>query len=320
MSEHSLHPQRVLLIMGPTASGKSSLAFALASQTGAVIINADAMQVYRDLAVLSNRPTPEEEAAAPHRLFGHVDGAERFSVGKWLQQARAAIGEAHAALRPAIVIGGTGLYFKALTQGLAPAAPGSEALRAALSQALQAEGAPALHARLAQRDPEGAARLAPQDGVRIVRALEVLEAAGAPLHTLHAGSDGGLPADAWVGLVLDSPRAVLQARIAARFEAMVRLGALGEVARLLARGLDPSLPVMKAHGAPALMAHLRGEISLAEASEAAIVDTRRYAKRQRTWIAHQMADWSRCEAQALQERITWALQVWRNIDDARCMA
>lgn len=320
MSEHSLHPARVLLIMGPTASGKSSLALALAGQTGAVIINADAMQVYRDLAVLSNRPTPEEEAGVPHRLFGHVDGAERFSVGKWLQQARIAIAEAQAAHRPAIVVGGTGLYFKALTQGLAPAAPGSEAVRAALRKALQEEGAPALHARLARRDPEGAARLAPQDGVRIMRALEVLEAEGAPLRTLHAHSNGALHRDGWVGVTLDTPREVLQARIAGRFEAMLRLGALGEAARLLARSLDPGLPVMKAHGAPALMAHLRGEVSLAEASDAAIVDTRRYAKRQRTWVAHQMTDWPRCEAQALHARTAWALQVWRNIDGARHLA
>jgi tRNA dimethylallyltransferase len=310
----------VLLLMGPTASGKSSLALALAEATGAVIVNADALQVYRDLAVLSNRPTQQEEAQAPHRLFGHVDGAERYSVGAWLPQARTAIAQAQAAGAPVIVTGGTGLYFKALTEGLAPAAPAPPDLRAALQAALERDGAGALHARLAARDPEGAARLSPQDGVRVVRALEVLEAGGQPLRALHARSEGGLEAGCWRGLCLECPRPLLHARIQARFETMLRCGALGEAARLQARGLDPLLPVMKAHGAPALMAHLRGDCSLAEAAAQAVADTRRYAKRQQTWMRNQMQAWPRCREEALHARISCALAVWRDVDAPRALA
>lgn len=299
--------------MGPTASGKSDLALALAERTGAEILNADSMQVYRDLRILTNRPTAEEEARAPHRLFGHIDAAVRFSVAAWLAEANEALLRARAAGRPAIVVGGAGLYFRALTQGLAPV-PAQEEIRAGLLRELAAEGPAALHARLAELDPEGAAALSPQDAPRLVRALEALLASGRPLREAHAQSLGGLPREAWRGLCLNPEREALRTRIAARFDQMLQDGALEEIKTLAARGLDPGLPAMKAHGAPWLMAHLRGELPLEQAKALAVRDTQRYAKRQRTWMAHQMADWPRLVAKTLHERITGALAIWSAVD------
>jgi tRNA dimethylallyltransferase len=298
---------RALLIMGPTASGKSALALALAARLGGEIVNADSMQVYRDFRILTARPTPEEEARVPHHLYGHVDAAELYSVGRWLADALAVIGAVRARGKTPIVVGGTGLYFKALTQGLAEIPAADPELRAALRERAAREGAPALHAELARRDPATAARLEPNDAPRILRALEVLESTGESITALQAQTRPALAPSEWRGLALTPEREVLYAAINARFDAMLAQGALEEARAFAARGLDPALPAMKAHGAPALMAHLRGELTLVEAAEIGKRDTRRYAKRQFTWIAGQMPDWPRVAAPELGARIAAAL-------------
>jgi tRNA dimethylallyltransferase len=287
-----------ILIAGPTASGKSALARALAEKVGGIVINADSMQVYRDLRIITARPTPHEEARLPHRLYGHVDAAENYSVGRWLTDAQIALGEARAARRLAIVTGGTGLYFKALTQGLSAVPPVPAEIRTAVRARLEAEGAPALHAELSRRDAAAAQRIRAADGVRIVRALEVIEATGRSLIDWHR--DGMKPMIApqrTAKIFLDVPRDELYRRIDRRFDAMMAAGALEEVRALVARGLDPLLPAMKAHGVPWLRRHLEGDISLAEAVEQGKRDTRHYAKRQATWFRHQLPDWKWAQAE-----------------------
>lgn len=284
---------RAILIAGPTASGKSALALALARLFGGVVINADAMQVYRELRLITARPGPDEEAAAPHRLYGAVPAAERFSTGRWLEAAGAEIAAAEAAGRMPILAGGTGLYFKALTEGLAdiPAVP--EALARDWRAEAERVGAPLLHAILARRDPETAALVEASDTQRIVRALSVLEATGRGLAEYHGGPAKPplLALTECRAVFLDAERDWLRARIDARFDVMMRAGALDEVRGLMALGLDPSLPAMRAHGVPHLAAHLAGRIDLATAIARAKGDTRRYAKRQRTWFRHQMPGW-----------------------------
>ncbi|KMO18554.1 tRNA (adenosine(37)-N6)-dimethylallyltransferase MiaA [Methylobacterium platani] len=284
---------RAILIAGPTASGKSALALALARRHGGVVINADSMQVYRDLHRLTARPSAEEAAQAPHRLYGTVDGAVNFSVGHYLAEAGGALREAWEAGRLPIVVGGTGLYFMGLTEGLSAIPPVPDAVRAAVRA--EAEGCETsdLHAALARRDPDGAARLDPNDRLRVLRALEVLSATGRPIAAFQAarrpGPLTGLPC---TKLFLTPDRDALRARIDARFLAMMAAGALDEVRALADRGLDPMLPVMRAHGVPGLVAHLRGEVPYDEAVARGQADTRRYAKRQVTWFRHQAgADW-----------------------------
>ncbi len=280
-----------ILIAGPTASGKSALALTLAESLGGVVINADSMQVYKDLRVITARPSPRDEARAAHRLYGHVDAAENYSVGRWLGEAEAALAAAQAAGHIPIFVGGTGLYFKALTQGLAAIPPIPAAIRAHIRARIDALGAPALHAELGRRDPAAAARLSPGDRVRIARALEVLEATGQSITSWHAA---GLPPPIEpkraLKLFLAPPRDELYRRIDARFEAMIEAGALDEVRALAARALDPLLPAMKAHGVPWLTRHLAGELPLSAAVEAAKKDTRHYAKRQLTWFRTQLSD------------------------------
>jgi tRNA dimethylallyltransferase len=281
-----------ILIAGPTASGKSALALALAEGLGGVIVNADSMQVYRDLRIITARPSPEDEARAPHRLYGHVDAAENYSVGRWCRDVRAVLAEIERAGRMPILVGGTGLYFKALTRGLSAVPPTPPDIRAAVRARCDAEGSQALHAELARRDPDTAARLRPGDRMRIARALEVLEATGRSLVDWHRdGMPAILDPDKAVKVFLAVEPAELHRRIDARFDAMLEAGALEEVRALLARGLDPMLPAMKAHGVPWLRRHLSGEIGLAEAAAGAKLDTRRYTKRQRTWFRHQMPGW-----------------------------
>jgi tRNA dimethylallyltransferase len=284
---------RAILIAGPTASGKSALALALAERLGGVVINADAMQVYRDLHIITARPSPQDEARAPHRLYGHVDAADNYSVGRWCRDAGAALDAAARDRCCPILVGGTGLYFKALTQGLSAVPPTPPEIRAAVRARGDAEGVAALHAELNRRDPAAAARLRPGDRMRIARALEVLEATGRPLADWHRG---GMPAvldpEAAVKVFLAVDRAELGRRIDARFDAMLAAGALEEVRALSARGLDPMLPAMKAHGVPWLLRHLAGEITLAAAAEGGKRDTKRYTKRQVTWFRHQMPGWT----------------------------
>jgi tRNA dimethylallyltransferase len=280
--------RRALLIAGPTASGKSAAALALAQGFGATIVNADSMQVYKDLRILTARPTPDEERLAPHRLFGVVDGAVNYSVGRWAQAAREVLADADE--RPVLFVGGTGLYFRALTEGLSDMPPVPEAVRAEVRGQAEGRAAAELHARLQARDPETAARLNASDRQRILRALEVLDATGRPLASfLGARAKPALAPGEWAGLYLAPDRPELGQRIDARFEAMLAQGALDEVAALMQRRIDPALPVMRAHGVPHLVAYLEGRIKLDEASARSKLDTRHYAKRQFTWARHQLS-------------------------------
>jgi tRNA dimethylallyltransferase len=280
-----------VLIAGPTASGKSALALALAQATGGVIINADSMQVYRDLRIITARPAQDEEAALPHRLYGHVDAAVNFSAGAWVADATKVLAEARAHNRLPLFVGGSGLYFKALTRGLSAVPPIPPDVREDVRARLQRDGVEALHAQLMQRDPVSAERLKPRDRTRIARALEVVEATGRSLIDWHRdGLPPLLPPGQFTAVFLEPDRDQLYARIDARFDAMLQAGALDEVAALAARRLDSLLPAMKAHGVPALIRHLAGEITLEEAAMIGRADTRHYAKRQFTWFRHQLPE------------------------------
>ncbi|MDB5468462.1 MAG: tRNA ((37)-N6)-dimethylallyltransferase MiaA [Caulobacter sp.] len=261
------------------------------------------MQLYADLTALSARPTPEEEASAPHHLFGVADGADGWSVGRWLRAAEPVLAAIHGRGRPAIVVGGTGLYFKALTEGLAdvPAVPTD--LRDAVEARYDAEGEAAARARLATADPAAAARIAPGDRQRLTRALAVLQASGRSLSDWQADTRPVLPEGSWRALALEPPRDALYGRCDLRLAGMLEAGALAEVAALTARGLDSRLPVMKAVGMREFAAHLAGEITLEQALEDARRETRRYAKRQLTWLRNQMADWPR--AASLDPEAQW---------------
>jgi tRNA dimethylallyltransferase len=280
-----------VLIAGPTASGKSALALALAEAARGTVINTDSMQVYRDLRILTARPTPEEEARVSHRLYGHVDAAINYSAGAWVSDAAKVLEETRADGRLPIFVGGTGLYFKALTRGLSSVPPIPADVREAIRARLESDGPEALHAELAKRDPAAAERLKLRDRVRIARALEVIEATGRPLADWHnEGLPPLLPPDGVVALFLTPDRTELYERIDRRFVTMVEGGALDEIAPLADRQLDPLLPAMKAHGVPALIRHLRGEISRDEAIAIGQLDTRHYAKRQFTWFRHQLPE------------------------------
>ena len=288
-----------MLIAGPTAGGKSAAALALAeaaarSGRSAWIVNADSMQVYDALRILTARPGRAEERLALHRLYGHVPAETRYSVGAWLADAAVVLAEAEAAGALPIVVGGTGLYFKALSEGLAavPAIPAD--VRARWSERLKAGGPAPLHALLMERDPVAAAAIRPSDPQRVLRALEVLDATGRPLSYWHASKS--LPplvsASETLRIVIAPDRQTLHLRIAERLDRMIAEGAVEEVKALLARGLAPDLPAMKALGVKELTAFLRGEVTLEAALEAAAAETRRYAKRQMTWFRGQMRDWS----------------------------
>ncbi len=280
-----------MLIAGPTASGKSALALELAENIGGVIINTDSMQVYSDLRVITARPTAEEEARAPHRLYGHVDASVNYSAGAWVSDAAKVLSEARAEGRLPIFVGGSGLYFRALTHGLSAVPPIPPEVREAVRARLEHDGVEALHAELARWDPVSAERLKPRDRTRIARALEVIEATGRALTDWHReGLPPLLPRSEFSAIFLAPERDQLYARIDARFDAMLAAGALEEVAALAARDLDPLLPAMKAHGVPALTRHLRGEITREQAAEISRADTRHYAKRQFTWFRHQLPE------------------------------
>jgi tRNA dimethylallyltransferase len=283
-----------ILLAGPTASGKSRLAMDLARRHDGVVINADSMQVYRELRILTARPSPSDEAAVPHRLYGCVPAAERHSVGRWRDLVVQELTAARLAGRVAIITGGTGLYFRALTAGLAEIPRVPDSVRQDISDQTGSMDSPALHRLLSTEDPEGAARLRPSDRARLLRALEVVRFTGRSLTSWQEENDPSPPlpgAGSALRLVLMPERSILHRRIAERVEQMAANGALGEVEALMGLGLDPDLPVMKAIGVRELGAHLRGETSL----DAALTDmktaTRRYAKRQMTWFRNQMPDW-----------------------------
>ena len=275
---------RIVAVVGPTATGKSDLALRLAAALGGEIVNADALQVYRGLDVGTAKPTPEERARVPHHLVDALEPTERWSAGEFARQARRAVAEIHGRGRPALVVGGSGFYLKALFEGLTPLPRAQPEIRAELQRRAAAEGPEALHAELAAADPATAARLAAADRQRVVRALEVLAATGRPLSEWIAEQPApARPLSALhVGLTL--PRAILYDRIAVRVARMMERGWPAEVEALLERGVEPSAPAFQAIGYRQLVRHLRGELPL-EAAVADIVQaTRRFAKRQWTWF------------------------------------
>ena len=281
----------VALIAGPTASGKSALALGLAEQSNGVIINADSAQLYCDLPILSAAPSPAEQGRSEHRLYGVRDGADPCSAADWADLARAEIASIHAAARLPILVGGTGLYLRTLLDGIAPVPPIDPAIRAAVRAAGVAENV----AALTLLDPVAAARLNPGDSTRIARALEVVRSSGRTLAEWQEQRSGGIgDTIALTPLILLPPRDWLVERCDRRFAEMVGHGAVGEVEALLARDLDPDLPVMRAIGVRELGALVRGEVSREPAITAGQIATRRYAKRQYTWFAHQTPpEWPR---------------------------
>lgn len=281
----------ITLIAGPTASGKSALALETATRTGAVIVNADSQQLYADLRMLSARPTVEEEARAEHRLYGVADAAEAWSVGRWSRAAMALL--AGLEDRPVLFVGGTGLYFTALTKGLADIPNIPLGSRDAAEQAFIAEGETAFRRRLSDLDPAAAARIEAGDRQRLTRAMAVAEHTGRALSDWNADTAPLLAPGSWTGLVVEPDRAALYARCDERVAHMVEAGALDEVRALVARGLDPALPAMKAVGVREFAAHLTGATSLEAAIEATRQATRNYAKRQLTWFRNQTPEWRR---------------------------
>ena len=279
----------VVVLAGPTASGKSALALDLAERFGGVVVNADAMQVYREMSILTARPDAAAEARAPHRLYGVLAATEACSAGRWRGWAVEEIGAAHASGKLPIVVGGTGLYLKALTEGLAPVPPVPAEIRDRVRARLEAIGPAALHAELAQRDAVMGGRLRPSDSQRLARATEVLEATGRSLADWQADATAGERFRV-LTLLLAPPRAVLHAVCDARFRAMVASGAIEEAGAVRALGLDPALPAARALGLRELIRHLEGEISLADAIRLAQAATRQYAKRQMTWFRNQLRD------------------------------
>ena len=296
MSPASLHlsqPPSVTLIAGPTASGKSALALKLARETGALIINADSQQLYAALRVLTARPSPEDEAQADHRLYGVADAADAWSVGKWSRAALNLLDIARADGRPAILVGGTGLYFTAMTRGLADIPPVPQSVRDAAEADYMAQGEAAFRARLAEIDAEAARSIEQGDRQRLVRAMSVHSASGRALSDWKADTRPLLTPGSWRGRVIEPDRADLYANCDRRVDVMMENGALDEVRALTARNLSPALPAMKAVGARELAAYLAGEIGRDEAIDALKQATRNYAKRQLTWFRNQTPGWAR---------------------------
>src|SRR5262245_9833843 len=297
--------ERAIVIAGPTASGKSQLALALAQRLGGSIINADSMQVYQELALLTARPGPSELARVPHALYGCVSGREAYSAGRYQLDATEAVAAARASGRRPVIVGGTGLYLRALLQGLSPVPATDPAVRAYWRQQAAEHSAQALFARLSARDPAMAGRLKPSDPQRIVRALEVLDSTGRSLADWQRQpGQPVLAASETIPLLLLPPPASHAAAIAARLQRMLGQGALEEVRRLLALGLPPELPIMRALGVAPLSAHLAGRQSLAAAAAALECATRQYAKRQMTWFRRNMISWKTYETKEMESLAT----------------
>ncbi|HJZ33559.1 MAG TPA: tRNA (adenosine(37)-N6)-dimethylallyltransferase MiaA [Hyphomicrobiaceae bacterium] len=302
MAPHAQHP--AIVIAGPTASGKSQVAMALAERLDGVIINADSMQVYRELAILTARPSPTEAARLPHALYGFVSGAEAYSAGRYANDAAAALAEARSRGRVPIIVGGTGLYFRALLTGLSPIPAADPEVRSHWRQAAARLTPRELHAHLTARDPVMAERLLPTDPQRIVRALEVLETTGRSLADWQRQPGSPAPGLADARRLLLLPEATQHAAaIARRFEAMLGDGALAEVSHLRALGLSGELPIMRALGVAPLIAHLAGKIDLEAAANAAKLETRQYAKRQLTWFRRNMIAWRPVKMEEMQRSL-----------------
>ena len=303
---------RAVLIAGPTASGKSALAIKLAEAAGGVVINADSMQVYAELRVLTARPSPDDEARVPHRLYGHVASADGYTVARYLDDFAAAI--AASGDRPLVIVGGTGLYFNALTDGLSDVPPVKDEVRAFWRERARHVSAHELHRELQVCDPVLYGRLHPNDTQRILRALEVHDSSGRPLSAWQAKRSRPLLTGFRLERVVVAPeRPLLHQRIAERFEAMVAAGGLEEAAAFARLGLADDLPAMKAIGVPELMAAAAGRLTLDEAITAAVAASRQYAKRQETWFRNQMPDWRRVDTSRSGDMARLAAELARHL-------
>lgn len=294
-------PPPAILIHGPTASGKTALAIHLCRKLDGEIVNADSMQVYADLSILTARPDAQELSSAVHHLFGHVDGAVRYSTGQWVSDAANRIAEIRARGKTPILAGGTGLYYTSLTQGLSRIPKAPEAIRRQAQEETRANPR-AAHDRLREVDPAAAARIQVGDLQRVSRALEVFMATGKSITSFQTPAPPVLKPGEWLGVALTPERERLYARIEARFDAMLASGAPDEARALHARGLSRDLPVMRAHGMPGFCDYFDGLTTLETAVERAKRDTRRYAKRQFTWIAHQLPQWPRIPTEDVERR------------------
>ncbi|MFN0264256.1 tRNA (adenosine(37)-N6)-dimethylallyltransferase MiaA [Tepidamorphus sp. 3E244] len=295
-----------VLIAGPTASGKSALALELAERIGGAVINTDSMQVYGDLHVLSARPSADEVSRAPHMLYGNVDARERYSAGRFAEDAQAALEQCREKGLVPIFTGGTGLYFKTLVEGLSPIPHVPDTVRARVEARIEADGLEAAQAALSVCDPVLSRKFPALDRQRLVRALSVFESTGRALGAWQ--EEKGVPIldpARTVRVFLDADRDWLYSRIDARFEQMVAAGALDEVSALVARVEDATLPAMRAHGVPHLAAHLAGHMALDEAIARSQADTRHYAKRQKTWFRHQMSGWDSLDPADKKARASW---------------
>lgn len=304
-----------ILIHGPTASGKTELSVALAQRVDGEVINADSMQVYKDLRVISARPTKTDRRDIPHHLFGHVPASERYSTGWWLDEAVPRIEKVQRRGKVPIVIGGTGLYHLSLIRGLSEIPPVPEDIRADVALIAREGGAAALREALEAVDPDTAAAFGTGDRQRMARALEVWLATGRSISSFQTG--GGKPAlgeGEWLGIALTPPRAKLYSRIDRRFEGMLMEGAMEEVRAMLQQNLPANLPAMRAHGVPWLLSYLRDEMSAEQAAEYAKRDTRRYAKRQFTWIGRQFPFWPRVPSVSLEQRLRVILALYKEVD------
>ena len=283
----------ITLLAGPTASGKSRRALEIAAQSGAMIINADSQQLYADLRILSARPSADDEIMAEHRLYGVADSADPWSVGRWSRAVAPILAEVEKAGRPALLVGGTGLYFTCLTVGLSDIPDVPREIRDAAVTAFDADGEAAFRRRLAEVDPAADARIEAGDRQRLIRAWAVAQHTGRALSDWNADTKPLLTPGSWTGLVVEPDRRTLYDNCDQRVARMVEAGALDEVRTLILRRLDPAVPAMKAVGVREFAAHLAGETTLETAIEATRQATRNYAKRQLTWFRNQTPDWTR---------------------------
>lgn len=292
---------KAILIAGATASGKSRLAVELAKRLDGAVINADSMQVYRELRVLTARPSPDDEARVPHHLYGHVSAADSYSVARWLRDLERVLGEVRAAGQRPIVVGGTGMFFTAVTEGLADVPGIPAATRTRIREALKTSGAEALHAELAVKDPAMAARLRATDGQRIARALEVIESTGRSLAVWQGGGTPPLiPLQDADAFLLELDRKDLYARIDTRFVQMIGQGALDEARAFADRRFDPDVPASKALGLRALIEAVEGRSTLDTAVATGQIQSRHYAKRQLTWFRNRFIAWNHIITQDLE--------------------
>lgn len=299
-----MNKKSAVLIAGPTASGKSALALEVAARTNGVIVNADSMQVYRDLRIITARPTDDEMGRAPHRLYGHIGAEEIYSAGRWLREAELEIAAARETGKTAIVTGGTGLYFSALLKGLSAVPEVSTEVRQQVRDLGDTKDNEALHAMLASRDPRTASEIRVSDRQRVLRAIEVVEATGRGLAEWR--EEPGVPvlnSGGCQAIFLETDREALGKRIDTRFDKMLAEGALDEVKALKARNLDPRMPALKAHGVPWLIKYLNGEMPIEEAASQGKRDTRQYSKRQETWFRNQLPEFQRVKPEAALEAL-----------------